>query len=377
MSRIIYQAKYFIHNADRGRRDVDEKMNATIVRIKQIEEDQDDAMKELFWHLNNELQKTVDKLIGHLKSDDIQRKFSTWSDDNVVAEVKSWHVTQHEILKVFESRLRSFIEEWEEDNQVFAKTMALLKERIVSRWKLVEYQLQQMEKDVVEDRSATIHPSKPSHNDPMLTAGEKFWIGLSSPIWLPVTIAVGALAVPVLGIIAIKDKLTDANKLKKYEKDQRTFLAVASLQYLNAMATKTNMLPFAKLQLDEAQRYLYHMRARLPEIIEADKKLISQLEKETRSSEEICQFYKPIYEESSAIKGELELFGLNEIRRMDIDWRNLEQGDLLGEGSFGVVYSGKWKKSEGVQLDVALKISNEHIHCSNVSDFLDEEGILR
>lgn len=352
-------------------------MNATIVRIKQIEEDKDDAMRELLCHLNSQVQKTVDTLINHLKSDDIQRKFSTWSDDEVVTNVQSWHVAQHEILKVLESRLRSFIEEWEEDNQVFAKTMASLKQRIVARWNLVEYQLRQMENDVIEDRNATIRLSKPSYSDPELTAGEKFWIGVTSPIWLPVTIAVGALAVPLLGIIAIKDKVTDANKLKKYEKDRQGFLAEASIQYLKEMATQSNMLPFVKSQLDEATRYLHHMQARLPEIIEADRKLISQLEKETRSTEEICKFYKPIYEESFVIKGELELFGLNEIRRMDIDCQSLKKGDRLGEGAFGVVYGGKWKKSESVQIDVALKISSENINCYNVSAFLEEEAFLR
>ena len=118
--------------------------------------------------------------------------------------------------------------------------------------------------------------------------------------------------------------------LRKYRKDPVGFLSVASIDYLNAMTDQSEMLPFVKPQFDEAQRYLHHMQARIPEIINADRKLISQLENETRSKEEIYHFYLPINEECTVIKGKLDLFAMKEIRRMDIQYGNLT-GESVSE----------------------------------------------
>ena len=377
LSRMIFQTKAFIHNADRDRHEVMEHMQEINARIQKIETEQDVAVKKLQLDLDQQLKKSVDKLINHLKSEEIQKMFSVWSYDDDVTEAKSWNVARHEIVKAFDSRLRLYIENWEEDNEVFAETIAWLKQHMVTNLKLVESQLQQLENDVVNDKNPTASPVSSNDDDsPIFTRVEKVILGVTSPLWVPITIAVGVLSVPVLGIMAIKNKVTDANMLRKYRKDPLGLLFVASIEYLNAMADQSGLLQFVKPQFDEAQRYLYHMQARIPEIIDADKKLISQLEKETRSKEEIYHFYLPINEECAGIKGKLDLFALKEIRRMDIHDGHLTWGQRLGEGGFGAVYRGEWKNREG-KINVALKVCQEVLDASNVGLYLEEEAILR
>ena len=266
-----------------------EQMQMITAQIRKIEEEQDIAIKELQLYLNVQLEKSVDKLIRHLKSQEIQKLFSRWSYDDDVTEAKSWSVARHEIVKAFDSRLRLYIENWEEENHVFAEIIACLKERIVRKLDLVESQLQQLENDVVNDKNPTASRVRYTDNDdsPIFSTGDKIIIGVTSPLWVPISIAVGVLSVPVLGVMAIKNKVTDANMLRKYRKNPVGLLSVASIEYLNAMADQSEMLSFVKPQFEEAQRYLRHVQARIPEIINADRKLISQLEKETRSKEEI------------------------------------------------------------------------------------------
>ena len=375
---MIFQTKAFIYNADRDRQEVIEQMQEINAQIQKIENEQDVAVKKLQLDLDEQLKKSVNKLITHLKSEEIQKMFSQWSyDDDDVTEAKSWSVARHEIVKAFDSRIRLFIENWEEDKQVFAETIAWLKQHMVKNLKLVESQLRQLENDVVNDKNPTASRVSPDGDDsPIFSTGEKVIIGVTSPLWIPLTIAVGVLSVPVLGIMAIKSKVTDANMLRKYRKDPLDFLSVASIEYLNAMADQSEMLQFVKPQFDEAQRYLHHMQARIPEIIDANRKLISQLEKETRSKEEIYHFYLPINEECAGIKGKLDVFALKQIRRMDIHDGSLEWGQRLGEGGFGAVYRGEWNKRES-KMNVALKVCQEDLDASNVSLYLEEEATLR
>ena len=138
LSRMIFQTKAFIHNADRDRHEVMEHMQEINARIQKIETEQDVAVKKLQLDLDQQLEKSVNKLIKHLKSEEIQKRFSVWSYDDDVTEAKSWSVARHEIVKAFESRLRLYIENWEEDNEVFAETIAWLKQHIVKNLKLVE-----------------------------------------------------------------------------------------------------------------------------------------------------------------------------------------------------------------------------------------------
>ena len=375
---MIYQTKAFIHNADRDRMEVMEQMQVITARIQKIENEQSIAIKELQLYLHEQLEKSIDKLIRHLESKEIQESFSRWSCDDDVTEAKSWSVARHEIVKAFDSRLRLYIENWEEENHVFAESIACLKERIVEKLDLVESQLRQLENDVVNDKNPTASRVRyPDDDDsPIFSTGEKVIIGVTSPLWVPITIAVGVLSVPVLGVMTIKNKITEANMLRKYRKDPPGFLATASSEYLTERANASEMLPFVKPQFDEAQWYLHRMQARIPEIINGDRKLFSQLEKETRSKGEIYQFYLPINEECAGIKGELDLFAMKEIRRMDIQYGNLTWGKCLGEGSFGAVYRGKWKKREDT-TNVALKVCQENLDASNVSSFLQEEATLR
>ena len=76
----------------------------------------------------------------------------------------------------------------------------------------------------------------------------------------------------------------------------------------------------------------------------------------------------------------MALFGIKEVRTMDISCDDLEWKDnaLLGSGTFAAVYRGKLKiQGEDKPVDVAVKVWNEELNEDTVSGFLSEAEILR
>jgi len=83
---------------------------------------------------------------------------------------------------------------------------------------------------------------------------------------------------------------------------------------------------------------------------------------------------------ASYIRGHLAVFGLNEIRAVDIsseelDWRE-NMSSRLGRGSFAIVYQGKLKRL-GVEQTVALKVYNEVLDAVNANQIMSEIELMR
>ena len=184
----------------------------------------------------------------------------------------------------------------------------------------------------------------------------------------------------MVGILAIKNKLEDKSKIRKYEKDKCAFMAEISAGYLDDATNGTVLKQFVKDQLKEAKLCLKQIEARIPELIQADKMLCKQLGDETRSQAEIQKLYQPIMDEASDIRGHLSLFGLKEIRAVDISSEELEwkegMSPPLGSGAFATVYQGKMRKREVEQI-VALKVCSEILDAKNASLIMAEVNLLR
>ncbi|XP_022796272.1 dual specificity protein kinase shkA-like [Stylophora pistillata] len=178
--------------------------------------------------------------------------------------------------------------------------------------------------------------------------------------------------------MAIKSKLEDKSKIKKYEKDKRAFMAEASADYLDEVIKESTLESFVKHQLNDAKLCLKQIEARIPELVQADIVACKQLKDETRSKKEIIELYQPLLDEAVEIRGRLAIFGLSEVRAVDVSSRDLEwkEDDLLGRGAFASVYRGKMKTENGEERTVALKAFHEFLHPGNASVILNEIDLL-
>ena len=119
LSRIVYQTKAFVMNAERDRDKVAKKMERINNRLSAIESEQSKVVEDLRKHLKAKIDEAVQKLSIFLKSDEVRTRFTSWKLDEVPEIEVSWQVTENNINKALQTRLREIIEHWEEDERVF------------------------------------------------------------------------------------------------------------------------------------------------------------------------------------------------------------------------------------------------------------------
>ena len=308
--------------ASKKQDEVATKMTSIISRLDEIETKQTEVMGELHSHLKSCVNGAVQFLGEYLKSDVARTRFTTWNSDEVPKAESSWEVTKSNIKKALESRLQEIIKHWEEDHQVFSGTRKSLLQHFQQRYNFVEEQLRNLQDAVIND-DPDVPESIPV--DEGLTTAEKVAIGVTSPLWLPLTLVALVIGAPVVGMVAIKNMVEDKWKIKEYEKHKCAYMHKASANYLDYAANKSVLKVFVKDQLKEAKLCLKQIEARIPELIEADKMLCRQLGEERRSNKEIKETYQPIMDKASDIRGQLAVFAFQEIRAADISSEELDR----------------------------------------------------
>ena len=370
--------KAFIRNSSEDRKNVIDRMKFITDRLQSIERQQGTVSKELQSYLENKTDHAVSTLSRYLKSSEVIEQFSLWTLDDVPNTEESWELTKNYIQKALMRRLQEKIEEWEEKNHIFSDARASLIQYFQERFSYVVGQLRTLEESVLAGDAANSAGGPLASDD--FSVAEKVIIGVTSPIWVPVGLVVLVVSVPVIGAIAVKEKLENWNKTRQYNKDKCAFMAKASREYLKETAEEQHLKSFVMEQLKEAQVCLKQVLDRIPQLIEEDKMLCQQLRDENRSKKEVEDFYQPLHERSVKIRDEMALFGIKEVRTMDISCDDLEWQDYapLGKGAFAAVYRGKLKmRGKDKPVDVAVKVWNEELNEDTASDILSESEILR
>ena len=372
LSRIIYQAKSFVMNVSREQTEVATKMDSIISRLDEIQNKQPEVMKELHKHLKSSINYAVQNLREYLKSDDVRARFTSWTLDEVPKAETSWKVTESSINKALENRLREIIDQWEEDRQEFSNARKSLLQHFQQRYNFVEGQLRNLQGAVTDD-DLDVSKRIPADEGLMITTATKVVVGVTSPIWVPLTLVALLIGAPVVGIVAIKNKAQNTLRTKEYLRDKRAYMEAEAKDFLDYATNESVLKELVEDQLKEANLCLKQIEARIPELIEADKMFLQQLRNERRSKEEIKELYQPIVDEASDIRGHLAVFALKEIRAIDIgseklDWKE-DMPSRLGSGAFAIVYQGKMRR-QGEEQTVALKV------CSNVLDFKNASLIM-
>ena len=370
LARMALHTKAFIRNSSEDRKNVIDRMKFITDHLQSIEREQGTVRKQLQLHLQKMTDKAVNALSTYLKSPKVMQQFCSWTLVVVPRTKESWEITQNYIQKALMRRLREKIEEWEEKNHVFSDARASLIQYFQERFRYVEGQLRMLEGSVLAGGVAR-SASGPLASDDFSVA-EKVIIRVTSPIWL--------VGVPVLGAIAVKGKLQNWNKTRQYNNDKCTFMSKASQEFLNEVAEEQHLKLFVMEQLREAQVCLKQVLDRISQLIEEDKMLCQQLSNENRSKKEVEDLYTPLLEKSVQIRGEMALFGIKEVRTMDISCDDLEWQDdaPLGSGAFASVYRGKLRiRGKDKPVDVAVKVWNDKLDEVTASGFISETEILR
>ena len=263
-------------------------MESIISRLSQIEEKETEMMKGLRSHMEASVKSAVHELSEYLKSDDVKARFATWTLDEVPNAESFWVVTNSYITKVLQKRLREIIEHWEEDKQAFSDARKSLVQHSQQWYNIVEGELRNLQCAVTNDDLDVPEPIPPKEG---LTTGKKVIIGVTSPIWVPVSVVTLLISIPVVGVVEIMNRLGERSRLEKYKRDRCAFMAKASADYLDDAAKESVLKVFVENQVNEAKLCLEKIEGRIPELIEADKMLCKELSNVRLSQKEIQESY--------------------------------------------------------------------------------------
>ena len=97
-------------NAKRDRDKVAKKMERINNRLSAIESEQGKVVEDLRKHLKAKIDEAVQKLSIFLKSDEVKTRFISWNLDEVPEIEVSWQVTENNINKALQTRLKEIIE---------------------------------------------------------------------------------------------------------------------------------------------------------------------------------------------------------------------------------------------------------------------------
>ena len=277
LSRIIFQAKAFISNALRDRREVSTKMTKILERLAAIETQQNKVMEELTEYLVERVDDALTQLSKYLSTEDVRKRFTSWTLDDAPKAEMSWEATENLIKKTLSRRLRDIIEQWEEDNKVFSTARESLIKHFQQRYNFVEEQLRNLQGVVIDDNDIAdnVGGHGASNTDSSLTVAQKVVVGVTSPLWVPLSLVALVIGAPVVGIMALTEKLQDKKKLKAFKEDRCAFMTKESAEYLRSVNDSLGLLMFVKAQLREAALCLDRIKARIPELIQAAKGYVS------------------------------------------------------------------------------------------------------
>jgi hypothetical protein len=212
----------------------------------------------------------------------------------------------------------------------------------------------------------------------------KVIIGATSPLWVTVGVASLIIALPALAIKKARSSIGGRMQIDNYRKDREGYLTKKSKTFLTSV-TKEKVLEFVKEQMHLADAMLQEYVSRIPRILEANRRMASELMHETRSKDEVWRSNLPVFNKCVELKKMLSKFGIQiwseTISSSRLNW---SEDPLIGEGEFASVYSGFLSNDDAENFEyrrpvanVAVKVFKQPLDGENAKLFLKNEAKLR
>ena len=354
----------------------EEKINRVLSRMKELQISQQRRFDELSEHQSQRLQKILGKLAAHFTCQETIKRFCKWSLDEVPPALETWKETKGEALKYVSERTHQFVQQWEDDNNEFAKAQAELIKFCFEKYYVMEKELRKVEDGAfIDDNQVDVQEDQEPTSKSLKT---------SAPIWLRQGLASVVVGSPrVLSRLSSKLKKMAhyKTKLESYSDDPCEYMSRKSNKCLKAIATQDRLLPFINEQLEDAVQFLRQIKEKIPKLMEGDEQLYHQLLDDQRSKTEIQEVYEPLSQQIEWLKSSLIVYILGGVAKSEFKKGELkcdERWDsIVGSGTSSTVYKGVLAREGNPVIEVALKRYKDPLTTYNVSYFVEEERALR
>ena len=361
-------------------------MKRVMDRMVELESSQDRIFDELSECQLQVIKEIIDKLANYFKSAETSKRFSEWSFSQVPQAGHTWEETKSNVLKCISERAQKFVQEWEDQENHFAKGQVSLVKYCTEKYDIMEEEIRKVEEvalcEELEQESPTPEPSRPPRS---LKKSSKPSIDVTTSVWFRQGLASVVIGAPFVGALTQKFRrnFQYRRKLQRYINNPLPYMEKRSLvmKCLKIIASEERLLPFITGQLGDAVQFLTEIKTRIPRLREGDKKLYHQLLTESRNKFEIQGIYEPVSLQLENLTRDVAVFNIKEIRKSDFSRGELkwseDEKSFIGRGTFSTVYSGVLSRKGKPEIKVALKVYSNPLESHNVWHFIDEERALR
>ena len=149
--------------------------------------------------------------------------------------------------------------------------------------------------------------------------------------------------------------------------------------YVNSLIANPQLKEVMSKYVKTFSKDINKIAKMIPDLLAMDKQLMKTLEAEIMETKETMFTIPEHLRRCLVLQGELDLFYVYELLKLDYRLRDLEWNDnkKLGTGSFACVYPGTLDTGEGRKAEVAIKVFKDPLQTNNVSELLLEDQTLR
>ena len=334
-------------NASRDHDKLKQKMNSILYRLDYLEKQQTQLMEKIRKDMKARANDAEQKLSDYLNSADAKARFLT-----VFENISGWPTTLFEVL---ERQLRDVVQGWEDDNHVFANAFISPVQQFLEHHNCAKMQILNLEHDITGVAFSVI-------NDP-----------------ISLHVQTGKFFKLLFKLLAVVIKSILRNSFSPQKTIDKDISHVAKV-FLDGVTDRKVFNSVVNEMLEKYLLCLEQIETQIPQMILANKTLYNKLLDREHSHKEIKEVYKPIMDDASALRGNLAVFGMREVRAADISNKELQwkedTSSRLGCGMFATVYQGKMRR-HGHEQTVALKVCNKPLDAKNASLVIAEEANLR
>ena len=339
-------------------------------KLERVKIEYETSIKELKKSLEEKTQTVVDRLFNAVNQRKFVKKFTSWGSEEYEQLEELTEVTEIVIETMIRRRFQKEIEEWEAENHVIEEALKSLMKLLKKYSDSLEFKIKAVEDCMVgQTKSGEFH----------LTTAQKVFIGVTSPVWIPIAIVGGIIILPLIAKQAIANLLYKKTEKKLFSANKGQYIKMKSKEFLENTVNKEYISSIIRENFTEVKINLQEMEFNFLKLISADMNVILKvLMKKNLGLAEEAKYYAPIHAECCIVRGELSMFSIEEVIPRKIDIQDLIwEGEPIGRGSFADVYQGSLGISKEAQVEVAVKVCNESLTNENAHQILSEDRILR
>ncbi|CAC5382694.1 unnamed protein product [Mytilus coruscus] len=364
-----------------SRKTEDEKKKLKInieERIQQLRHNIKEVKHRVLEEAEFRCQQISTELYAHLTSKKTSARIFLWSIPDLPTD-SDFQIIEYKAKKMILDRINSETREWctkENVNNLTQELCHLFK----AECKLIDEQCEEINRilldintpleEGVSDKDEGIELM---NDGTLFTTQNKIILAITAPLWFPLALAVGLIAIPIM---TIKNTIEQTKKINDYKSNKLKYMMDWSM---NVLRTFNKQAIFRLME----ETYLKDFNIKVsfvcenvfPLQIKADEQFVSHIKNDIRSSLEIRKQYQPLELSCKSIMGKLLLVTMDYFSGYKLSKKSIRDStEEIGDRQFShmhaaeVLIKGQWVRAAVKTSRKPLEKAESYIQLTEVQN---------